>query len=390
MDVWNKIKNMKSGIKSFSTFGITNLISNTLGGLFWLYVAGVLGTNNYGQISYLIAAATVASGIGIFGSGSSLVVYTAKQVKIEAVIFSLTIIFSSIAAIILYLIFYNVGVSLYVIGNTVFSLATAYLIGQKSYKQFFIYTISQRILGIVLAIILNYYIGYNGVILGLSISFFIMIPQIYGGFKISKIDFSLLRTRIGFILNNFVMETARIFSFTFDKLLAAPLLGYSLLGNYQLAVQFLTMMSIIPGIMYQYTLSHDSSGESTKKLKRGIILFSVIVTILGIILAPFIVHFLFPKFNETILVFQIISLSIIPTTINLTYISKFLGNEKSRIVLIGSIIYLSVQIVLIIILGKIMSVNGVAIAIVVSAISETIYLFTIDKIDQKKNQTKNI
>ena len=115
----------------------------------------------------------------------------------------------------------------------------------------------------------------------------------------------------------------------------------------------LAILTILPGIVYQYILPRDSSGDSNKKLKKLTIIVSIILAGLGLILAPIILPILFPKFTEAIEVIQIVSISVIPSTINLIYISKFLGNELSKIVLIGSGIFLSVQIVSILILGGI-------------------------------------
>ena len=65
------------------------------------------------------------------------------------------------------------------------------------------------------------------------------------------------------------------------------------------------------------------------------------------------------------------------------YISKFLGQEKSKIVLTGSGIYLVSLVLGIIILGEYFGVNGIAVSLVVSAASEAIYLTIIDKFKNK-------
>src|SRR5207302_10019063 len=91
------------------------------------------------------------------------------------------------------------------------------------------------------------------------------------------------------------------------------------------------------------------------------------------------------KFKEAIQVIQIISLTIIPSTINLMYISKFLGTEKSKVVLIGSGIFLLVQISSILTFGKIYGVNGVAASLVLAASSESIYLLVMNKVLQQKS-----
>ena len=59
------------------------------------------------------------------------------------------------------------------------------------------------------------------------------------------------------------------------------------------------------------------------------------------------------------------------------FISEFLANEKSRIVLIGSVVFVTVQISMILILGKIFGINGVAAALVIAGIAEMTYLISI-------------
>ena len=92
---------------------------------------------------------------------------------------------------------------------------------------------------------------------------------------------------------------------------------------------------------------------------------------------------LFPKFIVAIEVIQIVSISVIPSTINLMYISKFLGNEKTKIILIGSGIFLLVQISAILVLGQLLGVNGVAIALVLGSSAEAIFLVSINKLIYK-------
>jgi O-antigen/teichoic acid export membrane protein len=204
--------------------------------------------------------------------------------------------------------------------------------------------------------------------------------------KNDKIDFSLVRPRIGFIINSYALDLSRTFSGYTDKLIVAPLFGFAILGNYQLGIQVLAVLTILPGIVYQYILPRDSSGDSNKKLKKLTITISIILAGLGFILAPIVLPILFPKFIESIEVIQIVSISVIPSTINLMYISKFLGNELSKIVLIGSGIFLSVQIVSIFLLGELIGVNGVAAALVLGSSAEAIFLISVNKFVYKLDE----
>ena len=283
--------------RGLTTIGVANITSNLISGLFWLYLARLLGTTNYGEVSYLIAAAGIATVISFLGSGNVLLVYPAKGIKIQSTIYSVALFASIISSVILFVIFQNIGISLFVIGNVIFGLVTNELIGSKQYKKYSVYMISQKILAAALALTLNYFIGHGGIILGLAISLFISSNHVFHIFREYKIEFSLLKMRLGFIMNSYIMDIARAFSTTLDKLIVAPLLGFALLGNYQLGVQFLSLLGIIPGIVYQYLLPHDSEGNPNLKLKKYTTLFSALLAILGFFLAPLFLPKIFPKYT---------------------------------------------------------------------------------------------
>jgi O-antigen/teichoic acid export membrane protein len=160
-------------------------------------------------------------------------------------------------------------------------------------------------------------------------------------------------------------------------------LGFSLLGNYQLGLQFIALLYLIPGMLFSYALSHDASGNSTKLVKKFIIIISIIFAILSIILSPILLPMLFPQFTEAIVVIQIMSASIVPSAIASTYISKYLGSENSKIVIIGSGLFLITQIISIVVLGNMYGLNGAAVSLVVSSVVHATYFIIIDKLYYK-------
>ena len=382
----NKLDKIKSIVKRFrdlTTIGFANVVSSAISGIFWFYIAALLGTEHYGEVSYFIAIASIASTISFLGAGNTIIVYTAKGEKIQSPIFFITIISGLITSIVLFFIFYNLGVSLYVLGYVVFGLATAEILGRKLYKDYSKYLITQKILFIGFALAFYYLMGPHGVILGFALSFFPYSFRLYKGFKESKISMSVIKPHFGFMMNSYVLDLSRAFSGQTDKLIIFPMLGFALLGNYQLGIQFLSLLSLLPNIVYQYILPQDASGNPNRKLKKATILVSVFLAILGISLSPIVLPVLFPEFKEAIEVIQIISLAIIPISINLVYISKFLGNGKSKVVLGGSGIYLLVQILSITILGQLYGITGVSFAVVLASASEATYLISMDRFFRK-------
>jgi O-antigen/teichoic acid export membrane protein len=381
---WNRVRDFVARFKDLSLMGIANIATSAISGLFWLYLASLIGTTEYGEISYFLGIATIGSYVSLLGAGTTIIVYTAKGEKIQSTLYCLVLIASIISAAVLFVILHDLGSSLFVVGSVIFTLSVSELLGRKSYKTYAKYLIAQKVLMIILALSFHHLIGHDGIILGMALSLFPFLNVIYKGFRGAKIDFSILKPKKGFITNSYVLDLSRVFNGYTDKLIIAPLFGFALLGNYQLGIQFLSLLNILPMVVYQYVLPHDASGDYNKRLKLVTIFASVIFAALGIILAPVILPPLFPKFIEAILILQIISVGVIPSTINLMYTSKFLGRENVKVMLGGSGVYLTVQILSIIVLGNIYGINGVAAAVVIAFSAETVYLTITNRLIYKK------
>lgn len=361
------------------SLGFAAIIANGLGGLFWLYMASLLGTEEYGRLTYFISIAVIASTISLAGMSNTMIVFRAKGEKIQSTVYAIGIISPLITSLILFFIFLqDIGVSIYVIGYVTFTLVTAELIGLKSYIKYSKSILIQKILLVIFAIGFYYLIGFEGIILGIAVSFFPFTIMIFKAFKNEKINFIELKSKYKFIVNSYLLDLSNAFNGSLDKIIIAPILGFVLLGNYQLGLQFLALLSIIPGIFYQYILPQDSTGNSTKSIKKIMILISIVLAIGTIILSPFIIPKTFPNFTEAIVVIQIMSGSAVSSTIISTYVSKYLGLTKSKIVIIGSGLYLVVQIPTLIILSGYWGVNGAALSLVIASFTHAVYFMLVD------------
>ena len=99
--MFDKIKNI-SGLRGVSIIGSSDIASSVIGAIFWLYLASLLGAENYGQLSYFLSIASIASTVSLLGTENVISVYIAKKIKLEATIFLIPIIAGSIASIVLY------------------------------------------------------------------------------------------------------------------------------------------------------------------------------------------------------------------------------------------------------------------------------------------------
>ena len=67
----------------------------------------------------------------------------------------------------------------------------------------------------------------------------------------------------------------------------------------------------------------------------------------------------------------------VPFTISLIFMSEFLGNEKIRVILFGSGIFIAVLIISIVLLGRNFGINGIASGIVFADIAEAIFYYLV-------------
>tara|TARA_B110000495_G_scaffold203315_1_gene226487 strand:- start:456 stop:1622 length:1167 start_codon:yes stop_codon:yes gene_type:complete len=380
-----KIRNIFKKFEDLSAIGGANILGTIISALFWLFLATIITTEEYGEISYYIAIGSIASIIALIGGNTTITVYTAKKIPIASTIFLISIISSVISALAILIIIQNIIVSTYVISYVIFVLVTSYYLGNKQFKKYSKIFILQKILFVALAIPLNYILGPNGVVLGLALSFFIPSYTFFKILKEMKINFPVLRSKINFMRNSYGKDLARVISVQIDKIIIVPFFGFAILGNYYLGLQFLSILSILPVMIFQYTLSHDATGTPKHGLKKIIIVISIIIAIAGITIAPEILPIFFPNFEEAIIIIQILSLAIIPRTISAMYTSEFLGTEESQIVLKGAIISVIIQIPLILILGTYIGINGVAIALVIAEFSSMLFYIIIKKRIKNKN-----
>lgn len=380
------MSNIKKKILDISTIGLTDGVGAAIAAVFWFYIASQLGPENYGELTYLLSIASLVTGIAIFGSHHTILVLTGKKVDIHATLYLITIIANIIGAVIIFILFFNLGVSLVIIGYSLFALVTADLLGRKLYKSYSKYIITQKILLVVFGIGFYYLIGENGILIGIALAHAHLIIRIIKSIKNSKINFNLIKERKKFIFNNFLISVSGTVYGSVDKLLIVPLIGYAVLGNYSLGLQFYSLLNLLPSMTVKYFVGQDISKVPNKKLKRIIILIAIGIAILGSTVAPSIISSVFPKFIDATDIIRIISWALVPTTIQATYyFPKLWAAEKNNIILITTIITSISQILGILILGTLYGAIGVALSMVISNVLGVIFTATVNKFFLKLN-----
>jgi len=384
-----KIKNYLtkfSDLKGLASIGFADSVGSGITAIFWFFIASQLSTSSYGEIHYYLGIAGLAQIISLIGNSNVVTVYAAKNVKIISTIFSISLIAGFISSLVVIILLARIDAALLIFGYIIMDLSTGVLLGRKLFKKYLIFILLQKSLTLVIGIGFYFIFGEQGIIFALILSYLPYIIIVVKELKKEKIIFSQLKQKKDFIINNYLTNLSGSFSGQIDKIIIAPLLGFELLGNYALALQFYVVLMVFSSIVFKYILPQDSSGIKNKNLKKVTILISILIAILSSIFLPIVIPHLFPQYIETVDAIQIISFSVIPGTISMLYTSKFLALEKSKYVLMSKILTIVIMIIGFITLGPIFGIIGLAITLVISTSADAFYLVLVNKFRERNNE----
>ena len=381
---WNKIKEKFVNENGIISLGFSDVIGSGLSGIFWLYIASVIEPGDYGEIHYFLGIAGMAQIFSMFGNPHALTVYSAKNENIQSTLFLLSIIPTIISSVIIFMLFTRLDAALLVIGYVVFESVNSVILGRKFYRKYGKMILIQKSLTMILGIGFFYALGPSGIIFGLFLTFIPHLTIFLKEFNNYKIDFTLLKNKKNFIINNYFLTISGSFGGQIDKIILAPLLGFTILGNYSLSLQIFTILVMFSSIAFKFLLPQDASGVSNKRIKKYIILISIGISILGYTILPKLILEFFPKFVDTIDAIGIMSLAVVPEAITMLCMSKMLGQEKSKFILITKIISLLIIVIGFVILGPIFGIIGLAWVFVLASIIQAAILWSSTRILEKK------
>ena len=369
------MKDSKPGIiQNLSALGIADLGTAVIGGVFWLVIATLIDPEEYGEINYLLSIVGISFSICLIGIRETIIVYTTKKNPIIPTIFIITGFSGLVGFVALGGIFSRLDISFLLLGYIINDLCLGYFLGLKSYKTYSKFVLVQKVSSFGLGIIFVLIFGYEGLIAALALSYVHFVFIYFKVLKKEKINFSLLKNS-KFFVENYVMNVSGSFRSHLDKIILLPIVGFTIIGNYALALQVFAIMMAFPRLVFKYILPEDTDGNENKNLKIFTIIFGIVMALSGYFLSPIIIPVIFPKFLEAITIIQIISFAAIPSSINQIQTSKLLSKEKSRSVLISRLFGLSTMITLLVILTPTMQEIGISIAFLASSIILCISLF---------------
>ena len=366
-------------IKNFGPVATSDTISGIIGSVFWLYLATMLSTDNYGEIQFFISIAGLGAGLALFANNNTITVFEVKKRGLTGILFLISLLAGVIVCIVLFIIYSRFDIIILTFGLISGEMIIGYFLGKKLFSKYAVMWILQKVLMVILGIGFYFIVGIEGIIYGISISYSPFAVIILKSFRESTYDFSLLKKKYGFVINNYGTRLVVYARRNLDKIIIVPILGFEMLGVYALALQVYFIMMVFASMSSKFLVLSDAEGMNSNRLKIIVLFISIIFSLLGIFIAPEIIPVLFPNFSDAVEIIPIISLAVVPNTIVIIYSAKFLGNEKSKFVLIGSIISTLTYLVLLSIFSSVSALVGVSISFVIGSILNAVFLVIMSK-----------
>jgi O-antigen/teichoic acid export membrane protein len=139
------------------------------------------------------------------------------------------------------------------------------------------------------------------------------------------------------------------------------------------------VLSVIPASLFYYLLPQFSSGNKKRNVIYIALISAVLFASIAPIFIPVLINMFFPGYSDVILTAQIMSIGIVPMTINSILNSSLLAKGRSKIVLIGAVVYMSSSLILIYLLGTLVDLVGLGVAVVVSLSLQSLLLFLLSR-----------
>ena len=219
-------------IKDIGTIGGADIFGNLMSAGFWFYLASQIEPSSYGEINWFLGIAGMFSSFALFGTTNTLTVYTAKKIQIQSTLNFISILASFVLSLIVILAFpsfYSIDIGIILIAYVVNALAIGDLLGKKQFQNYSKYIILQKGLTLAVGLSFFYLFGYEAIIFALAITYVLYFKRIISIFNEVKINFNLIKPRIGFITNNYLMSILAIASGQIDKIIVNPNIGATII-----------------------------------------------------------------------------------------------------------------------------------------------------------------
>jgi len=374
--------------RDLSYISIANITELSLNAIFWFVLLTSVSKTEFGEIAYVLSTVMFVFGLSRFGLNKLIIVYGAKEQPVYGPAYLLGLIFSGTAAIIVFLVTQNPFISILVVGMMMFELMISTFVSKSQFFKSSSFLIIRRIISVVIGISLYFVLGVNGILLGYFLGSLLGIIGIKNLFS-TNFSIRSLKPKSRFLLSTY---TVGLFVTLIEfgiPITIGTIFSYELLAGYQISYQFLLVLIGIPVILTTYLLPKESTGQSNRSLKFYSILITVILVIIAVFSIPFAIENFLPQYGDSILAMQIMSLAVLPLLISTIIETTFLGNEKTKFILISGAVQVITVFPLILILGQMLETTGFVIAVLISFVAKTLSNFILYQFFFKKSNLGN-
>lgn len=361
----------------------STIVNSSIGGAFFLYIAIILTVDDYGKVNYLLSYAALAFALSGLGMDTIIMTYLPKRsIHVLYQSNSVVLIASILSSILVGFVVNNLIVGFLVLATACYFMSTVQLMSQKRYKENAILSIAGKALQVILSIVLYSFYGINGFILGYALAYSIFGYRFIVSLKNFSFKFDELKNLSRISLKIYIATLTSILNFAttlvpyLDKVIVGIFFGYYTLGSYQLSYQVFLFLSIMPSNIFRVLLTHEAEGSVIgNRLKLSIVAFACIISFSTIILTPYALPIAYPKYPQSVLPIQIMSLGIIPLSLVYIIQAKILAEKRktNHFLYAGLIMTLS-EILLLFVLGSLFTLVGIAMSLVIALTIQFLYL----------------
>lgn len=363
--------------KHFSYVGLGKILGSGLNAVFFILFASILQPSMYGELTFLIVIAQTTSIFTRFGFNHTITVFKAKKEEnLSQQINFFVLLSTSIGSI--FLLFVNPLIALLTLSMSFFVMAQHNLLGDGKYKNFMKISLMQGSFHLFFTITMYFLFDLQGILIGMSISNLICCYPFLKNFLNCNPNFKKLRQIWKVSIHNFGIDASTNLSRRIDKLIIAPIFGFTSVGIFQFNTQILFALELIPLALHSFLLSEETKGTKSKKLIFYVLLISILISFIIFFISPLFVNQFFPEYSDGILSLQVLGFAIIPLTTSSILSAKLQAMESTKVGF-AAIVRLTSIIILIPILGEWYGLIGLSFSILTSAILFSIFLWILYK-----------
>lgn len=335
-------------------------------------MAWVLKVEEYGEVNYAIALASIPAAVSLLGLNTAVTVYLAKGEK--------ELLYEANSVVALFSLFMGFLVafihpwsSLVLVVTVFYSMSLSEVLGRRLHREYGFMCVASRLAQIALSLLFYLMLGLPGVLAGYFLGYLALSYRFLRSLRMFRLKTGGLRRRLRFIVHRYGFGLVSSLSSYLDKLIVGALYGFYVLGLYQLGYQFLMFLSVIPGSLYSYLLPEEASGRGSREVALTGLGLSAVTALVVSATTPWILKTFFPGFREAVLTVRVMCIGAIPATVASLCNARLLGMELSRPVLMGRVLYLVSLVAGLTVLG-IVSERWLALSVVIARTIQAIYL----------------